>query len=188
LKSTLSHPQKEDNLSKTIRFLGEDWTTARWIDARERLSMLAEGQADVVYRDEVGRYTLEKTAKTDGTIRVRVYAPEESFDLPGLSRESPTGLTMADMMRNAAGAVDTPKRRIIYALRDKQEAGAKPIPAAIRCYGHDRENKPRADLVGNAVDKSMSRVEQWPLASENNRSVTVTPGRIIGLRVVPCLA
>ncbi len=162
--------------------------TARWIDAHERLSLLADGVADIVYRDDAGRMTLEKTRKTDGTIRVRTYAPEESYDVPGRSRESATGLTMGDMMRNAAGAVDTPKRRLVYKLRDKQEPDEKPIPASIRCYGHDRENKPRADLVGNSVDKSMSRVENWASASEGNKAVTVVPGRVLGLRVVPCLA
>jgi hypothetical protein len=170
-------------LNKTIRLLGEDWKRTRWIDAAERLSMLADGQADIVYRDEAGHMTLEKTRRTDGTIRVRVYAPEECAGL-GSNKDSPTGLTLGDIMRNAAGAVDTPKRRLIYRMREKGEA----VSASIRCYGHDSKDKPRQDLVGNAVDRSMSRVEQWPGASENNRSVTVTPGGIVGLTVIPCLA
>lgn len=174
---------------KNIRFLGEDWKPVRWIDAAERLSMLADGVADVVYRDEVGRFTLEQTRKTDGTVRVRTHAPAEcKLALPGSSKESPTGLTMGDMMRNAAGAVDTLKRAAIYKLRAAQPEGDKPISAAIRCYGRDLRDKPREDLVGNAVDRSMSRVEQWPLASENNRSVTVVPGGVIGLTREPCLA
>lgn len=167
---------------KTIRLLGEDWKRVRWIDATERLEMLADGQAEVVYRTGAGEYTLENTRKTDGTVRLRIYAPEEAGGL-GVGKDSPTGLTLGDMLRNAAGAVDTPKRRLIYRMRNEGQA----VPAAIRCFGHDVKDKPRRDLVGNAVDQAMSRVEAWPFASDNNRSVTVTPGKIIGLTEVPCL-
>lgn len=168
----------------TIHLLGEDWKHALWINPAERLSMLAEGIAERVYRNPDGSLTTDNTGQTDGTIKLCTHAPAESNDGFGYGAESPTGLTRGDMFRNAAGAVDTLKWRQVAKIRLKQEPDEKPFPAALRAYGRGVDKKPDADLVGNGVDRSMSRVEQWPHASEHNRSVTVVPGGVVGLREV----
>jgi hypothetical protein len=165
---------------KTIRLLGEDFQRVRWIDPAERLSMLASGQAEKVYRDPKGNLSVDpKSGNTDGTIKLKSYAPDESADaLPRWDSDSPTSLTPADIVNNAAGRVDTPKRSLIYKLREEGQQ----IAAAIRCYGHDKADKPKSELVGNAVDVSMSRVEQWHGASADNaRAVTVACGKVIGI-------
>lgn len=154
-------------MKKSIHLLGEDNQHVRYIDAKERLSLLASEQVEKVCRDD---------GTTDGTVRLVRYAPEECR---GFARgvDSPTSLTFSDMVRNAAGAIDTRKLHLIRKLRDEGQL----IPASIRRFGLDRHKKPAHDLVGNAVDRSMSRVENWPVASDNNKAVTVVPGRIIGL-------
>ncbi len=166
-------------MKNSIRLLGEDFHLVRWIDARERLSMLASGQAERVYSDSQGNLSIDLKSGTDhGTVKLRTYAPEYSANtIPGSEQESPTSLNSADAFNLAAGSIDTAKRREVYRLREE----GKIVPAAIRCYGHDKANKPKNDLVGNAVDRSMSRSEHWSQASETNKSVTVVPGRIIGV-------
>ena len=167
--------------TKTIRLLGEEFQRVRWVDPPERLSLLASGQAEKVYRDPQGNLSVDPTAgREDGTIKLKTYAPEESSALPGTERESPTSLTKADAFNNAVGTVDTPKRGLVYRLREDSD-DPKAYPAAIRCYGHDKADKPNRELVGNGIDRSMSRVEQWAAASSGNRSVTVLPGSVHGL-------
>lgn len=165
-------------MKPTIRFLAEDGCTLmRLVDPHERLSLLASEQAEKVMRGD---------GTTDGTIKLKKYAPEESYMVLPAGRESPTGLNARDMERNAMGCVDTPKKREIYRLRKKalERGEEKPVPAGIRCYGHDRRDKPNEELVGNSIDRSMTRVEHWPHASNTNRSVTVTPAGVVGLREV----
>lgn len=145
--------------------------------------MLACQQVEKVYFDARRQPSTDPSAgKTDGTVKLRVYAPEESANvIPGREQESPTALTPSDMFNNAAGTVDTAKRSIVYRLREEEQ----PVPAAIRCFGHDKADKPNRDLIGNAVDRSMSRVEQWAQASETNKAVTVVPGGVVGITERP---
>lgn len=168
-------------MKATIRFFTEDGSRVmRLVDPRERLELLASEQAEKVFRAD---------GTTDGSIKLVTYAPEESIVALPSGMNSPTGLTLADMQRNAMGCVDTPKRRQVYKMREDAQArgeiGGKAVPAAIRCYGHDKRNKPDPELLGNAVDRSMSRVEQWPYASDTNRTVTVTPVGVVGLVEMP---
>lgn len=158
--------------TETIRLLGEDFRFIKLIEPRERLSLLSEGVVDKVFRDRSGNLSIDPQAgKTDGTVKIRTVAPDEATNSYP-SSESPTSLTHRDMERNAAGLVDTAKRSQINRIR--RDTGEL-IPASIRSYGRGADNKPSAAIVGNAVDRSMSRVEQWP--SENGaRSVTVLPG------------
>lgn len=175
-------------MKKCIRFMNEDAdAVVRWIDSSERLSLLADGIAEM--------YPNPKTQRNDGTIKMKKYEPEESKNGFATNTESPAYITAGDMAKNAAGAVDTLKRRVIYQMREREKniaemagldpAEAKVIPAAIRCYGKSIKNKPDPELLGNAIDRAMSKVEAWPFASDNNRSLTVVPGRVIGLTVCP---
>ena len=167
-------------MKPTIRFFTEDGSKVmRLIEPRERLELLASEQAEKIFRPD---------GTTDGSIKLKTYAPEESIAAMPTNINSPTGLTLADMQRNAMGAIDTPKRRQVYRMREDAQARGeegKTVPAAIRCYGHDKRNKPNPELLGNAVDRSMSRVEQWPHASETNHSVTCTPAGIVKLTEMP---
>lgn len=47
---------------------------------------------------------------------------------------------------------------------------------------------PEASDRLSMLDAVTDKIRAWPTASDNNRAVTVTPGGIIGLTVVPCLA
>ena len=160
-----------------LRLLGEDFKHLRFIDPSERLRLLAEGIAEQVYRAKDGSLSTDKTAgRSDGTIKI-VTTPSEAQDLLNASLPSPCALTARDAIRNAAGLIDTAKRKLIYKMRKEGQL----VSASIRCYGHDKSDKPKQAIVGNAVDRSMSKVEQWTAASDGNRAVTVVPGAVIGL-------
>lgn len=159
----------------TNRLFAVDGTFLRYISVDEHNHKIASGQCMAHYIGD--RYVGIKFVQQE----------HEECRVGSASKDkSPTGLTMADMMRNAAGVVDTQKRSKVHRLnREAQERGEPPIPAAIRCYGHDKHDKPRADLLGNAVDRSMTRVENWAGASESNRAVTVVPGGVLGVTELP---
>lgn len=162
-------------MKKTIRLLDEDGAKrVRWVDPNERLSMLADGQAEIVWRDAAHSHT-------DGTIKLKKAAPVVDGQAAGI--ESPSSLTVGDMFRNAAGAIDTKKRREVYRMRENGEN----VPAAIRSYGKvkmpgEERRRPDENLLGNSVDRSMSRVEQWGEASDSNRAVTVSVDHIVKLK------
>jgi hypothetical protein len=169
-----------------IRLLGEDFQHVKWIEPRERLTLLSEGVAEKVYRDTFGNLSVDSSVgHTDGTIKIRTTAPDTD-GLPSLGDYSPASLTAADTFRNAAGSVDSRKRSIIFKLREASD-DPKAVPAAIRTYGRDPAiekgalGKQNPMLLGNAVDRSMSRVEQFGVASETNRAVTIVPGAVLGL-------
>lgn len=160
----------------TIHLLDEHFCHARFIDARERLDLLARESVEKVFRDSSGIYTLEDTGHTDGTVKIRTLRPQESYGLD--SQDSPTSLTIGDMQRIAAGGVDTSKAGEVRRLRDAGEN----VPASIRKFGRNLAGKPQPDLVGNAVDRSMTRFENWSAASTANKTVTVLPDRVLGIR------
>lgn len=173
-------------MRKTIRLLDEEGKFSRFIDPQERLTLLCpiDGQHGRAAAEKV----IREDGTTDGTIKMCKWAPEECTSGDGYGGDSPTSLTLGDMLRNAAGVVDTPKRHQVYRLREKGKdgTGIRPenVPASIRCYGRGKDDKPNPELVGNTVDRSMSRVEQWPAASETNRTVTVVPGGVVGLTIM----
>lgn len=158
----------------TQRLHAADGRFLRYVSDQEHNEKIASGEC-MPYYDQRDRYL---------GIKFVQMVHEECRYGTLTNVDSPTGLTLADMQRNAMGCIDTPKRRQVYRMREQaQERGeeGKTVPAAIRCYGHDKRNKPNPDLLGNAVDRSMSRVEQWPHASESNRSVTCTPAGVVKL-------
>jgi len=154
----------------TERLFAVDGSYLRHISTDEHNRMLASGQC-MPHRIG-GRYAGIKFVQQE----------HEECKFGAASKDpSPTGLTMADMARNAAGMIDTKKRSEVYRRRREGEN----VPASIRCYGHDKHDKPRADLLGNAVDRSMTRVENWAGASSSNRAVTVVPGGVLGVTELP---
>lgn len=161
-----------------LRLLGEDFQPLKWIDARTRLTMLAEGVADKVYRAKDGTLSTDAAVgRTDGSIKIRTRPSSDiGSDLP-TTGESKCVLTLGDMLRYAGGLIDTPKRKLVYEARKK----GNNIPAYLRVHGRDAEGKQRESILGNLVDVSMSRVEHWSSASELNNSVTIVHGAIIGI-------
>jgi hypothetical protein len=92
------------------------------------------------------------------------------------------------MERNAGGQVDSLKRHLVYKMRKEElpDGTPKKVPAFIRCYGRDAENKPHSGILGNPVDVSMSRVEAWYGASaESARCVTIACGTVVGITERP---
>jgi hypothetical protein len=173
-------------MKTAIRLLGEDFQHVRWIEPRERLRLLSEGSAEKVYRDSAGNLSTDHEAgKTDGTIKMK-RATEDNEDGSSSGGYSPCSLTAADCWRNAAGAVDTLKRALVYKMREQAD-DPKAVPAAIRTYGRDPAiekgaiGKQNSDRLGNATDRSMSRVEQYREASDGNRAVTVSAGVVFGI-------
>jgi hypothetical protein len=176
-------------MKATIRFFTEDGRKVmRLVDPRERLELLASEQAEKVFRPD---------GTTDGSIKLVRYAPEDSYVALPVGVSSSCGLTARDSFVNAAGCIDTEKKREVYRMRERAQEAAeesgeecKSVPAAIRCYGHNAMKKPDSELVGNGTDRAMSRVAAWPRASTDNRSVTVVPrsasfpAGVIGLRTM----
>jgi hypothetical protein len=171
-------------MKATIRFFTEDGRKVmRLVDPRERLELLASEQAEKVLRAD---------GTTDGSIKLRVYQPEAAALALPIGITSSCGLTSRDSFANAAGSIDTPKRQQVYKMRKRAQDVAdetgeecKSVPASIRCFGHNAMKKPDAQLIGNATDRAMSRVERWPSASETNRSVTCTPSGVVGVTEIP---
>lgn len=149
----------------TERLYGVDGSYLRHISMDDHNRRIASGQC-IPFYDERGRYRGIK-------IQQSVHEETKFGTVSGI--ESPTSLTMGDMLRNAAGAVDTAKRSQIYKMRGKGEV----VPASIRCYGRNKNDKPIADIIGNTIDRSMSRVDVWPHASNTNRAVTVTASGVL---------
>jgi len=145
----------------------------RWLSPDQANSMLASQQAESCWDPISGSYR---------GIKLRRYETLEPEKPGPYGIPTPTSLTKHDMERNAAGLVDTAKKRDIYKRRDEGEV----IPASIRYFGRDaRTKKPHEIIVGNTVDESMTRVEEWAAASRTNKAVTVTPAGIVGLTVCP---
>jgi hypothetical protein len=168
-----------------IRLLGEDFQHVRWIDPSIRLTMLAEGTVEKVYKAKDGSLSTDcALGHSDGTVKIRTRPScEIGSDLPS-NDESKSYLTRGDMERNAFGMIDTGKKTIVYKLRKQERPdGTFPdIPASIRRFGRDTEGKPRSAIVGNEVDRSMSKVEAWYGASaEGARAVVVACGRVVGV-------
>jgi hypothetical protein len=192
LWSVSSNP-KANSMRKTIRLLDEEFQELYWIDPVTRLRMLAEGSVEEVYRATGGGWlsTDREVGPSDGTVKIRTRpAKEIGSDLPA-SRDSSCSLTFGDMLRNAAGAVDTPKRSLVHKLRHDEE-DPQNIPAAIRSYGRDEPaqkgklGKPNPQRLGNGVDASMTRVENWFAASaENAKTVVIACGTVIGITERP---
>jgi hypothetical protein len=171
--------------TSTIRLLGEEFQHLRFIDPCTRLTMLAEGTVEKVYKAKDGSLSVDPAlGQSDFSVKIRTRLSSEiGSDLPS-SDESKTYLTRGDMERNAFGMIDTPKKSIVYKLRKQERPdGTFPdIPASIRRFGRDAEDKPRSAIVGNEVDRSMSKVEAWFAASaEGARAVTIACGRTIGV-------
>lgn len=151
----------------TVRLYDENEHFSHHISEDRHNELIAAGIAGPHYDPMTNRYLGLKMYKPD---------PEESKGQLRESGPSPCYISAADMENNAAGAVDTAKRFKVYRLREEGQE----VPASIRRYGKDRSGKPNPDLLGNTVDRAMSKVEAWAGASENNRSVTVTPAGIVG--------
>ena len=172
-----------------IRLLGEDFQHVKWIDPPTRLTMLAEGTVEKVYKARDGSLSTDPAlGHSDGTVKIRTRPSSEiGSDLPS-NDSSQTSLTRGDMERNAGGQVDSLKRHLVYKMRKQElpDGTLLDVPAFIRCYGCDAENEPRSAILGNPVDISMSRVEAWYGASaEGARAVTVACGQVIGITERP---
>ena len=118
-----------------IRLLGEEFQHVKWIDPPTRLTMLAEGTVEKVYKAKDGSLSTDPVlGHSDGTVKIRTRPSSEiGSDLPS-SDESKAGLTRGDMERNAFGMIDTGKKTIVYKLRKQERPdGTFPdIPASIR--------------------------------------------------------
>ena len=159
-------PNEKTLRKNTARLFAVNGHFLRHVSDDEHNQRLASGQCVPYY----------KGAKYMGIKFAQQVHEECSFGLPS-GVESATGLTTGDIFRNAAGVVDTAKRSQVYKMREE----GKIVSAAIRAYGRTKNDKPDRNLIGNTVDRSMSRVEQWPHASESNRAVTCVPGGVVGI-------